>query len=359
MLWFYKKYRPDPPSGLLLVASGGLGDTILLSIVIERFTQLAQSGEKVTLVLPEDSLKVSFLFNKKIEILSVNYKTFRKSWVYKNKIARQFYKKNYRCVISTDFLRHPKLDEMVIKYCDSKEVVGMKGRSWRKYDQALLKNRTIFTRLYDSGPVKTDKVLRWSRFADWLAGTKLSPPKIRLRGFYASAAKKYSRPTVILVPFSAVKEKQSPPSVFLEVMEYLKGAYNFVIVGAPNDIVTNPEYAGLLNKPNTTYDAATFEELASKITEVDLVISVDTAAMHLAVALGTPTVCLASAAYVDEIVPYSQEITPNNVRFIFQTMECQGCLGSCHLPKENRRFPCVNRIDKKYILKAIDELLVK
>ena len=31
MFWLYKKKRSNPPSGLLLISSGGLGDTILLS----------------------------------------------------------------------------------------------------------------------------------------------------------------------------------------------------------------------------------------------------------------------------------------------------------------------------------------
>ena len=359
MFWFYKKRRPNPPSGLLLVSSGGLGDTILLSIVIERFTRRAQLGERVTLVLPEESLKAAFLFNKNIQIQSVDYKAFRKSWTYMNKIARQFYIANYRCVISTDFLRHPKLDEMVIKYCNAKEVLAMEPRSWRKHDRALSKNRVIYTRLFNSGPAHIDKVLRWLKFADWLTGTNLPPPRVRLPDGFIKTVEGYFSPTIILVPFSAVKEKQSPPDVFLKIMDHLKGDYDFVIAGAPNDIDINPEYLDLLKVPNTTVDTSTFEDLAPKLMNADLVISVDTAVMHLAVALGAPTVCLASAAYVNEIVPYSPKITPDNVRFIFQSMECQGCLGSCHLPPESGRFPCVARIKIKYILDTIDELLTK
>ena len=359
MFWFYKKHRPDPPSGLLLVSSGGLGDTILLSLVIERFTRMARTKESVTLVLPKESLKVAFLFKKNIKILSVDYRAFRKRRTYVNKIAQQFYAANYRCVISTDFLRHPKLDEMVIKYCDAKEAIAMEPRSWRKYDGALLKNRALYSRLYKSGPEHLDKVLRWSNFADWLTGTNLSPPRVCFPDGYIKAAKEYLRPTIILVPFSAVKEKQSPPDVFLRIMKHLKNDYDFVVAGAQSDIDINPEYLELLAIQNTTFDSATFEDLVPKLMKAKLVVSVDTAAMHLAVAVGTPTVCLASAAYVNEIVPYSPKITPDNVRFIFQSMECQGCLGSCHLPPENGRFPCVARIKMKYILDTIDELLTK
>jgi len=88
-----------------------------------------------------------------------------------------------------------------------------------------------------------------------------------------------------------------------------------------------------------------------------LVVSVDTAVMHLAAGVGVPTLCLASAAYVNEIVPYASEVMPKNIKFIFKPMDCQGCLGSCHLPTENKRFPCVAQLKLDHILIAIDDLL--
>ena len=140
-------------------------------------------------------------------------------------------------------------------------------------------------------------------------------------------------------------------------MEHLKGDYDFVVASAPNDLETNPEYVSLANVPGVSFDNSLFEDLAPKLKRARLVVSVDTAAMHLAAALGAPTLCLASAAYVNEITPYAAEITPDNVRFVYHSMECEGCLGSCPLPPEAGRFPCVARLDISDILKTIDELL--
>ena len=355
---FFKKVRSDPASGLLLVSSGGIGDTILLSTVLERFTRMALLGECITLVLPAESGKVAFIFHKDVKLILVDYRLFRRSWFYRRKISYQLYTANYRCVISTDFLRHPKLDELVIRYCEAKEAFAMRARPWRKYDAALTKNNELYNQMYNSGPVHLDKILRWSKFADWLNGTNLPPPKVCLPECNITAAQKYLRPTVVLAPFSAVKEKQVSPDIFLEIMEHLKGSYDFVVVGAPGDFDNNPEYLILLEARNITFDASTFEDLAAKLVGVDLVVSVDTAVMHLSVSLGTSTVCLASAAYVNEIVPYSPEITPDNVRFVYKAMKCQGCLGSCCLPLEDDRFPCVARLKPNYILNAIDELLI-
>ena len=67
--------------------------------------------------------------------------------------------------------------------------------------------------------------------------------------------------------------------------------------------------------------------------------------------------CLASAAYVGEIVPYAAEITPPNVRFIYVPMDCQGCLGACTLPKESGVFPCVARLPGSDVLREMEQLL--
>jgi ADP-heptose:LPS heptosyltransferase len=360
MTWFKRQKRPDRPSGVVLVSSGGLGDTVLLSLVVERFMKVAMRDESITLVLPRESTKMAFLFDQKITIFPVDYKVFRQSRSYVKNIADQLYSKHYRIVISTDFLRHPKLDEAVIKFCDSPETVAMEPRSWPKYNKALQTNKDRYSRCYNSGPDHMDKVLRWVGFANWLTGDVSPPPKVQLPERWAApSAESYLKPTVFLVPFSAVKEKQSPPEIFLAVIEHLKGNYDFIIACAPNDIDENQEYLCLADADNISFDNSTFKDLAPKLKQAALVISVDTATMHLAVALGTPTVCMASAAYVNEITPYASEITPKNVRFVYQSMECEGCLGNCHLPPEGGRFPCITRIELQRILTNIDELLVR
>ena len=65
----------------------------------------------------------------------------------------------------------------------------------------------------------------------------------------------------------------------------------------------------------------------------------------------------ASAAYVGEIVPYAPSITPSNAHFLYHDMPCRGCLGSCVLPLENGRFPCVDRLETTRAEAAVSELL--
>jgi ADP-heptose:LPS heptosyltransferase len=359
MRWFKKQKRPQKPRGVLLISSGGLGDTILLSLVFEQFMKLALPSETVTLVLPSESVKMSFLFDSKIIVFPIDYKVFQKSRSYVKTLTERLYSEHYRIVISTDFLRHPKRDEVIVKFCDAPQVYAMEPRSWPKYNKDLQKNRGLYNSLYNSGPDHVDKVLRWTGFANWLTGEATSPPKVRLSKRWVAPVGAHLNPMVFLVPFSAVKEKQSPPEVFLAIIKHLKSDYDLIIACASNDMDENQEYLKIADVNNIMIDNSTFEDLVPKLKQAALVVSVDTATMHLAVGLGTPTVCIASAAYVNEIIPYAPEITPNNVRFVYQSMACEGCLGNCCLPLQEGRFPCVMRIEIPRILTTIDELLIR
>ena len=349
--------RSGPPCGVLLVSAGGLGDTVLFSLVLPRFMKLAQNGESVTVLLRRDAAKTAFVFPPPVRVEIVDFGRLRKSLTYRNQVFRDLRKANFRLVVSTDFLRHPELDEALVRACRAPEAVAMEPRSWPKHDKRLKRNRLLYDVLFDSGPVHLDKVLRWTAFADWLTRETEAPPLVRLDAGHLAPAAAPEPPTVLVQPFSAVPGKQSPPALYRSLFETLPADHRVIVAGAPGDLEKNPKFQALLDPPRVVFDASTFEALVPTLRAARLVVSVDTALMHLAVALGAPTLCLASAAYVGEIVPYAPEITPPNVRFLYQPMDCQGCLGSCTLPAEDGMFPCVAALDAERAAEAAHQLL--
>ena len=357
MNFFRKKKRENAPSGVLLVSSGGLGDTVLFSIIINRFYTIAKSNEKITLLLRSDSKKVSFLFHEKISIYTVNYKEFRKKRNYRSKIENELYLLNFRIVVSTDFLRHPKLDEAIIKACDAQKTIAMEARPWGKYNAELSRNRKFFNEIFESGPIHFNKILRWCNFAGSITSEQYPLPKLLIEKGLMPKSNKYNKRTIILNPFSAVREKQISLEVLSQIIDYIGDTYHFVIACAPSDLEKNIEYKNLDHKKDIEFDLSDFETLAPRLRSVRLVISVDTALMHLSIVLGAPTICIASAAYVNEIVPYPETIIPKNAEFVYKSMPCEGCLGDCSLTLENKRFPCINRIPAEEIFKKIDKIL--
>ncbi len=348
--------RAGKAQGVLLVSAGGLGDTVLFALVLPLFMELARPGEDVTVLLRADGAKMSFTFPRGVKVRKVDYARLREPG-YRFQAARDLYDAHYRLVVHTDFLRHPDLDEFLVAACRAPETAAMEPRPSAKHGRRLHANRNLYTRLFDSGPAHADKVLRWARFADFLTNRTAPPPPVLLAE--RPPAHHLPAPTVLFQPFSAVTLKQSPPELWEMILRALPEGWRVKLAGHPSDLDKNPEFRRLLDLPGVEFEGAPFDRLAAIIQGCRLVVSVDTACMHLAVALGTPTLCLASAAYVGEIVPYAPEITPANAHFLWQPMECQGCLGACKFPPERGMYPCVAALDADAVLASVADIIAR
>ncbi len=346
-------WRP-PATGVLLVSAGGLGDTVLFSLILPRLVGLAEDGEQVTLLIRREAAKMAFLLPPELTVMAIDFKLLRHSLKYRRKQFRGLFNSHYRLAVCTDYLRHPDLDESLIRAAAPQQALAMEPRPWPKHDRALRKNRTLYRRLFDSGPLHVDKVVRWSRLADWLTGTVEPAPTVSIPRDRIAGTAPNDSPEVMIQPFSAVKLKQSPPDLYRQIIDRLPSGTRITLTGAPSDLDNNPEFKALLKLPNVEFDPATFADLAAKLMAARLVISVDTALMHLAIALGAPTIGLASAAYVGEIVPYAPEITPPNAHILFQPMDCQGCLGACPKAPIDGMYPCIAGLQSERIMAAVD-----
>ena len=352
-----KSSRP-PANGVLLISAGGLGDTVLFSLLLPRLAALAEDGEQVTILIRRDAAAMAFLLPPEFTVIAVDFIRLRRSLSYRRKQFKGLFKRHFRLVVSTDYLRHPDLDESLIRAAAPTTALAMEPRPWPKHDVALQANKSLYQRLFDSGPDHIDKVLRWTAFANWLTGNTEPAPIVQIARDRLPITAQNDTPDVLIQPFSAIKLKQSPPDLYRRIIERFPSGTRVAIAGTPGDLDKNPEFKVLMILPNVEFDSSTFADLTPKLAAARLVISVDTALMHLAILLGAQTIGLASAAYVGEIVPYALEITPPNAHFIFQPMDCQGCLGACPRPALDGMYPCVATLNQDRIMAVIDNVLV-
>lgn len=348
-----RRQRQTQPSGVLLISSGGLGDTVLFSYVVENFIALAKPNERVVLLCNQGSDKMGFLFPPVVEILSIDFQRLRKNLFYRRSTMTSLFEANFRLVIHTDHLRHPDMDEALARACVAAEAIAMTPRYMAKYSRKIKVNSKIYDRLYDSGLARKDKVRRWIEFANWLSPSTSQLQALHLSKDRIPPISREPKPLVVIHPYSAIKEKQFPPSLYKKICAAIPQCYEIAITGTKSDRARNPEFEPLIKSSRVCFEDASFQVLASRLRAAKLVISVDTACMHLAVAVGAPTLCLASAAYVGEIVPYDATLSPSNVQFVYKTMDCQGCLGDCHLPAVRGMYPCVAQLTEEVILKQI------
>jgi len=222
--WLARRRRRTPragaANGVLVISSGGLGDTVLFAHVAERFIALARKAEPVTVLLRADAMKMAFLLPPAAAVIGVDFKRLGRDLGYRRQVTDDIFRAHYRLVVHTDYLRHPDLDEALVAAAMAPEAAAMEPRPWAKYDAALSRNRGLYTRLYDSGGRHVDKVLRWAAFADWLAGKPSPPPKAVLSPDRLAAPA--GERTVVMQPFSAVRQKQSPPALYRRLIAVRK-----------------------------------------------------------------------------------------------------------------------------------------
>ncbi|MGJ3258430.1 MAG: glycosyltransferase family 9 protein [Rhodospirillales bacterium] len=350
------KARPEK-RGLLLISSGGLGDTILFSLIVHRFVQLVPEEEPVTLVVRSDSRFASFLFPERVRMMPVDYRKFIRSPMYRIAVCRQIRDFGVRAAISTDHLRLPTVDDVMIMASGAPERAALSPRTWPKHDAALQAHRDWYTTWVEPEPAMAHRLIRWWELANALSGKSPPPPRVIFDHGYLPAPVTGDRPHIVLHPYSAIPEREAAPEVFTAIAEAFRDTHDVVVSAGPGDTARAPQHGALVAMPGVRVDHGDLLAKAALLRGAALVVSVDTSVMHLAVGCGAPTLCLASAAHVVDSVPYDSRMMPENVRFEVPEIDCAGCLGQCIHPLENGRYHCLGQLTPERCEQAAREVL--
>jgi ADP-heptose:LPS heptosyltransferase len=341
VLWMIRQLpAPRRRSGVLLIASGGLGDNVLLSRMLPRFESLAGPNERLCLLVRSDAAAISFLFPNSIEVMTYDWMRFRRRLLYRLCFSYRLHRRAFRLVVGTDYDQHPFVDAYLVAATGA-ESFGATARPSRKFEREFEQNRRIFTHLLKSDDTPTHRFVRLNELANWVTGRSLPLPSLAEARPPRDRGPNGSR-LVVIHPFSSDARKNVKPEIFQAVLRALPGNTRVMLSAAPDDLRRCPEYRVLLADPRVSVDESPIEnKFGVLLHAADLVVTVDTMLAHLAVVAGVPIICIASAAYLDWTVPYDPRMTAPHARFIVVPVDCAGCLGSCRYPLEFGRFRCV------------------
>jgi hypothetical protein len=352
------KHRRRKAEGVLLVSSRGPAEMVFLSAVLPRFMRLAKFDESVTLLCRGDAAGMSFLFPKLLKLRRIDFRRLD-DITYRWSSFIDLHAQHYRLIVSLDYVREHDQDEALIISADPAETAGMVPPPYkRNYHQRLEESEKVFDILFDSGPLRQDKILRWSRFADEILDDRQEPALALIPDSQLPNAERLPD-TAVFFPFSGIRQRQLPVEMWRLAVQAFPPQWKILVAGHRNDFDRNPEFMSLMAAPNVGVETSGFEHLASVLMGSRMAIGVDTAGLHLAALLGIPTLCLASAAYVGAGVPYDDRVIPGNVQFVYVPMECQGCLGRCKFPLEDGMYKCVAEIDTDQVLETVRTLAAR
>ncbi|MDD9875870.1 MAG: lipopolysaccharide heptosyltransferase family protein [Magnetovibrio sp.] len=335
--------RPgDPPSGVLLISSGGLGDTILFSLIAPRFAALAADGEAVDVIVQEGSAALQFLYPAPLRLIGLDYRRFIRDPFYRYRMSDRLFARRYRLCVSTDHLRLPTVDDALVAAAAAEKSYALEPRSWAKHDAELAANRRDYTDWVTPSAGMAHRMVRWHELVSALSASPPPLPRVRFPDAVLPAPETRARPFVVFHPFTSEAARQHAPETWAALADALAPDHDVVLSAGPGDLARNPGYDDLAARDDVSLDERGFEAKLGLIRAARLVVAVDTSIMHLAAGAGAPTLCLASAAHVIDSIPYDPRIAPGNVEFLYHDMPCRGCLGACVHPLEGGRFACVD-----------------
>ena len=99
-------------------------------------------------------------------------------------------------------------------------------------------------------------------------------------------------------------------------------------------------------------------ELAELLRSAELLISNETSAVHIAVAVSTPSVCVLGGGHYGRFMPYPSDIAGGMSVVAIHKMPCFNCNWHCTQPHSaGGPVPCISNVTVQSVLEQIEVVL--
>jgi ADP-heptose:LPS heptosyltransferase len=170
----------------------------------------------------------------------------------------------------------------------------------------------------------------------------------------------------VFFPGAGADHRRWPSDRFAEIADRIEQQTGWpgVVCGGPGEEALGTQIceaadASLQNWIGQT----TLPELASVIAGANLLLGNETSAVHLATAVGTPSVCILGGGHYGRFLPYDVEHNPSGrpvPKPVIHDMPCFGCDWNCCFDvPDGAPTPCVDRIATDAVWNCVQDVLAE
>ena len=273
--------------------------------------------------------------------------------------------RQYDILISPFYGRQIYLD-MVISYINAKEKIASYGSLWHSARYARVRNLGIYTKIIYNNDDNDDifEIERNKNFFEQLLNTKININDISVKldkDFFEKIDFNFEDKYILFFPFSAGKNRMYKLDYFKKIIEFVHSKSDIIsyIVGSKED----KEYANeIINDSNLEYvknicGKYKLNELFYIFNKAKLIITVDSAGYHIAVATNDNVICIASGMSYSRYLKYPKELVNGKNINIVLPKELEKDIKNNTAKIDYEYYPLydLQSIEPDYICKLIDD----
>lgn len=360
---------------LLIIRLDAIGDFILFLDTFKEYRKL----------YPPEEWEITLLGNQVWRVLAenlsyadqywfVDVKRFKRNPVHRYSLMRQVRNANFDVVIQPNYSRGHWLGDAIVRASGAAERIGSECDFVNINRSQKRRSDRWYTCLIPAKPGNMMELERNAQFVrglglgDFRAGLPELPipdgaqrqadTMLERLGFCKSSASDFAD-FYILFPGAGAKFRQWPVERFAGLARsvYDQTGWRGVVCGGSGEEALAEQLIILANStPLLNLSGKTdLIEFAGIVRRSKLLIGNETGAVHIASAVGTPSICISGGGHFGRFIPYC---VPNNIRCVYKKINCFGCNWRCiHRVGKDKPVPCIERIEVTQVMENIKHLL--
>jgi ADP-heptose:LPS heptosyltransferase len=351
--------KPAHSQRIAIIRMDSIGDFILWLDAAKEFRNLYPS-EKITLVANELWSDLAVLLPYWDEVIPVSRKKLTRNLSYRFKILRQIRSLGLITAIHPVYSRDYLRSDSLIRATGASYMIGSTG----DLSNMTSLQKKISDRWYSQLiTAKDEPLMELQRNAEFIRG-------LGLRNFTAGTPSLSSlvnldknlmikQPYFIIFPGASLPGRMWPVERFGELLLKLTKSNSGIAVlcgsrkerGLCDQIIDS-----LGTKSLNMAGKTSLPELVEVIRRAKFLVGNETSGIHVAAAVGTPSICILGGGHYGRFLPYviatSKHVAP--VPVIYR-MDCFNCNWQCTQPhKKGAAVPCISNISVNQVLAAIE-----
>jgi len=358
---FFLYGRQEGKGGVAVVRLDAIGDFILWLPFAQVYRQL-YPDQKIVLFANEAWADFARSFAFWDDVVSVRVDDLVYSPLYRWRMLYNISKYGFSVAIHPTCSRVLLKGDSLVRATKAHERIGSAGDQSNISARHKAVSDSWYTRLV---PMNLRLIAELERNAEFFRGLGGERQHLLPMGDVPGGEVHVSVPAgayVVLFPGASWEGRRWPVSRFAELAQWLFRSFGLwvVICGSENERHLAEMLVGGAGVPNISNFAGktTLAEFAMLIQRATLLIGNETSAIHLASAVGTPSICLLGGGHFGRFVPYPKDWSGCQPRPVYFVMDCYGCNWRCTKPRApGGCVPCIDAISLDAVKREVSRLM--